>query len=288
VSRRDHPDGAGSATAAGWDALLADIREFTDLDHTVSLLEWDKEVCMSLRGGDARARQIATMRVIRHERLTDPRVDELIDEVSAEPLDRPKREMLRLLRRDRDRAKRLPAEFVRRQGLAEARGAIAWRIAREEGDFSHYQPALEEVIAVKREEAALVGLDGEAYDSLLDVYEPGMRVSRLEPLLQALRDELVTLLGEIEAAGQIEPQPFEGRIFADGRQWDMTMRLLADVGFDLTAGRQDRSAHPFTQSVALDDVRVTTRIEERLPMHAIYSTLHEAGHGMYEQGFDPA
>jgi carboxypeptidase Taq len=81
--------------------------------------------------------------------------------------------------------------------------------------------------------------------------------------------------------------PFEGRLFPDQQQWDFTMRLLTDLGYDMTAGRQDRSAHPFTQAISLGDVRVTTRIDERNPLSAIYGTVHEAGHGMYEQGFDP-
>ncbi len=280
-------EAAPAAGAAEWEQLAAQMRELFDLYHMASLLGWDREVCMSLQGADARARQMATLRVIRHERLTDPRLEDLMGSLAGQELDAPRREMLRLLRRDRDRALRLPADFVRRLGLAEARGAVAWRIAREEGDFALLQPALEEVIAAKREEADLVGLDGERYDSLLDPYEPGMRVARLEPLLRSLRSELVALFAAIKDAPQIEPQPFEGRLFPDQAQWDLTMRLLADVGFDLTAGRQDRSAHPFTQSLALHDVRVTTRIDERFPMSGIYATLHEAGHGMYEQGFDP-
>ena len=90
------------------------------------------------------------------------------------------------------------------------------------------------------------------------------------------------------ARPQLAEPAFEGRLFPDDRQWDFTMRLLADLGFDLTAGRQDRSAHPFTQSVALRDVRLTTRIDERHPLAAVFATIHEAGHGLYDQGYDPA
>ena len=195
--------------------------------------------------------------------------------------------MVRLLRRDRDRALKLPPEFVRRLALAEGRGAVAWRVAREEGDFALYEPALEEIIAAKRDEADLVGFDGERYDALLDQFEPGMRVARLEPLLASLRAELGELLAAIVAAPQLEAAPFEQRLFPDAPQWDLTMRLLGDLGFDLTAGRQDRSAHPFTQTMALGDIRLTTRIDERHPLSGIYSTVHEAGHGLYEQGFEP-
>jgi carboxypeptidase Taq len=115
-----------------------------------------------------------------------------------------------------------------------------------------------------------------------------MRVERLEPMLAGLRRELGALLAAIIAVPQLPQAPFEGRLFPDQQQWDLTIRLLGDLGYDMTAGRQDRSAHPFTQTIALGDVRVTTRIDERHPLSAVFSTIHEAGHGMYEQGFDPA
>ncbi|HET7427895.1 MAG TPA: carboxypeptidase M32 [Gaiellales bacterium] len=285
--------GAASDPAVGtmsdtWEQLLARMREFSDLAHTVGLLSWDQETNMPLRGGDARARQMATMRVVRHERLVDPKLAELLRRAADEAADPARSAMVRWLKRERDRAAKLPLEFVRRLALAEGRGTNAWRVAREERDFALYRTELEDVIAAKREEADLVGSDGERYDALLDQFEPGMRVKRLEPMLAGLRDELGALLEAIVAAPQLPAAPFEGRLFPDAEQWDFTIRLLADLGYDMTAGRQDRSAHPFTQTIALGDVRVTTRIDERHPLSAVFSTIHEAGHGMYEQGFDPA
>ncbi len=271
-----------------WTELSARMREFADLGHVTALLGWDQETCMALRGGDARARQQATMRVLFHERMVDPRLGELLDRAEDTELDPARAAMVRILRRDRGRALQLPPPFVRRLALAEGRGVNAWRAARQEGDFAVYRSALEQVVSLKREQADLIGYEDERYDALLDQFEPGMRVRRLEPLLLQLRDELGELLSAIVAAGQLATPVFAGRLFPDQAQWDLTMRLLSDIGYDLSAGRQDRSAHPFTMTVALGDVRVTTRIDERNPMSAIYATIHEAGHGMYEQGFDPA
>lgn len=282
------PDPAVGTVSDTWEQLLARMREFSDLGHTVSLLSWDQETMMPLRGGDARARQLATMRVVRHERLVDSKLRELLRRAADDAGDPARAAMVRRLERERDRAAKLSPEFVRRLALAEGRGSNAWRVAREEGDFALYRTELEELVAVKRQEADLVGYDGERYDALLDQYEPGMRVERLEPMLDRLRQELGTLLAAIVAAPQTPPAPFEGRLFPDQQQWDLTIRLLGDLGYDMTAGRQDRSAHPFTETIALGDVRVTTRIDERHPLSAMYSTIHEAGHGMYEQGFDPA
>jgi carboxypeptidase Taq len=288
VSGGGAPDPAVGTVSDTWEQLLARMREFSDLGHTVSLLSWDQETMMPLRGGDARARQLATMRVVRHERLVDSKLRELLRRAADDAGDPARAAMVRRLERERDRAAKLPPEFVRRLALAEGRGSNAWRVAREEGDFALYRTELEELIAVKRQEADLVGYDGERYDALLDQYEPGMRVERLEPMLDRLRQELGTLLAAIVAAPQTPPAPFEDRLFPDRQQWDLTIRLLGDLGYDMTAGRQDRSAHPFTETIALGDVRVTTRIDERHPLSAMYSTIHEAGHGMYEQGFDPA
>jgi carboxypeptidase Taq len=279
-----------TTAADTWAILEQRMQEFNDLARVGALLQWDHETYMSHRGAEARARQQATMRVIRHERLVDDRLGEQLDELAESDLDMYRAAMVRNLRRERDRAIRLPMEFVRRLAMAESLGASAWRIAREEDNFELYRPALEEIVAVKREEADLVGLDGERYDSLLDEYEPGMRVARLEPLLGELRRDLGELLGAIvESARAKEPAaPFIGRSFTDQAQWDFTVRLLGDLGFDLESGRQDRSAHPFSTTTALHDVRVTTRIHEDDPFDAIFSTIHECGHALYEQGFDPA
>ena len=271
-----------------WTDLESRMRDLSALARVSSLLNWDQETYMALQGADARGRQAAIMGVVRHERLTDPALGDLLEQAAAEELDESRAAMVRNLRRDRDRAVKVPAQLIRRLAIAQARGSTAWRVARAEADFELFRPALEEVIAVKREEAAAIAVDGERYDALLDVYEPGMRVTTLEPLLGGLRDELTALIARVGDAPPLPAPPFQGRIFADADQWDLTMRMVADLGFDLTAGRQDRSAHPFTSTMALRDVRLTTRIDERDPFDAIFSSLHEAGHGLYEQGFDPA
>jgi carboxypeptidase Taq len=269
-----------------WAALDTRMRELADLAHVRSLLGWDKEAKMPLHGAEARARQQATMRGIYHERITDPRLGELLDELADEP-DPARAAMVRNIRRLHERAAKLPVEFAQRVALAESRGSTIWRVARSENDFASFLPALEEIVALKREEAELVGYEHEAYDALLDEYEPGMTAARLEPLLGELRDETLRLLGEIQAAGPLPPAPFDGKRFAVDAQWAFTIDVLRDLGFDLDAGRQDVSAHPFSSSAALRDVRLTTRIDELDPFSGLFATIHECGHGLYEQGFDP-
>jgi len=270
-----------------WAALDTRMRELADLAHVRELLGWDKEAKMPLRGAEARARQQATMRGIYHERISDPRLGELLEELADDP-DPARAAMVRNTRRRHERAVKLPVEFAQRMAFAESRGSTIWRVARSENDFAAFLPSLEEIIELKREEAELVGYSGEAYDALLDEFEPEMTAARLEPLLGELRDETLSLLGEIQAARQLPPAPFEGRSFPAEAQWAFTIEVLRDLGFDLDAGRQDVSAHPFSSSAALRDVRLTTRIDELDPFSGLFATIHECGHGLYEQGFDPA
>ena len=263
------------------------MHQLADLGRMAALLSWDQQTLMPRRGAEGRARAVATLRVIRHRHLTDPRLGELLDQARAAGLDEPRAAMVRVLTHDRDRAVRLPDDLVHRLALAGSRGQAVWEDARAARDWERFRPCLEEMVSLKREQADRLGHDGEAYDALMEAYEPGMRTARVEPLFAALAGELQTLLGAIAAAGPAPPPPFAGRRFADAVQWDFTMRLLRDIGFDLDAGRQDRSAHPFTTTIALHDIRLTTRLDESDPFTGISSTMHEAGHGLYDQGFDP-
>ncbi len=270
-----------------WPELEEHMHRLADLGRMSALLSWDQQTLMPRRGAEARARAVATLRVIRHRHLTDPHLGDLLGRAPSWGLDEPRAAMVRVLTHDRERAVRLPDDFVRRLALAGSRGQAVWEDARAARDWDRFRPCLKEMVALKREQADLLGHDGEAYDALMDGYEPGMRTARVEPLFATLADELQTLLGAIAAAGPAPPPLFAGRRFADAGQWDFTMRLLRDIGFDLDAGRQDRSAHPFTTSIALRDIRVTTRLDESDPFTGISSTMHEAGHGLYDQGFDP-
>ena len=160
----------------------------------------------------------------------------------------------------------------------------AWKRAREAKDTTLFFPVLERVLEMRREQADALGHDGERYDALLEGYEPGMRVSRLTPVLDALAAALQPMVAELSA----RPPPadvFRGKTFDPEAQWRFTVELLPALGFDLQAGRQDRSVHPFTGGTHPFDVRLTTRINPSTPLPAIFGTIHEGGHGLYEQGF---
>ena len=273
--------------AASWEALDRRMHELADLGRTAALLSWDQQTMMPPRGAEGRARAVATLRLIRHQRLCDRALGELLEEAAADALDPPRTAMVRVLRREYDRATRLPDDLVRRLALASSRGQAVWQEARRLVDWPMFLPCVEEMVALKREQADLLGHDGERYDALLDLYEPGMRTTSVERVFAALSADLGELVQAITAQPPLPPPPFAGGLFAESLQWDLTMRMLTDIGFDFAAGRQDISAHPFTTTIALQDIRLTTRIDETDPFSAVHSSLHEAGHGLYDQGFDP-
>ncbi len=268
-------------------ALWGRMRELKDLAGIIGLATWDQETYLPTKAEAERASQLSTLQGLYHERLVASEVGEWLAGAAAAPLSDDERAMVRLLARERDRAVRVPGDLVR--ALAEAQGAAltAWRVAREERGFAPFAPALERLLVLRREQADAIGHQGERYDALLAGYEPGMRTARLMPVLHALRDQLVPLV-EALAGWPPAPDALSGVRFPADGQWRFTVELLGRLGFDLEAGRQDKSVHPFTGGTHPTDVRLTTRVAEDNLSAALFGTLHECGHGLYEQGFRPA
>lgn len=271
-------------------ALLSRMNELRDLQGIIGLATWDQETYMPAKADSARAHQLATLQGLHHERLVDPWLGEALAWAAGQTdLDADQRAMVRVLAQERDRAVCVPQALVKALAEAQSRALAAWRQARKEKRFSVFQPALERILALRREQADAYGHEGERYDALLEGYEPGMRVARLTPVLTALRDALIPMVAALGSAPRQVPDLFkEGRRFDGEAQWQFSLRLLEAVGFDMEAGRQDRSIHPFTGGTHPMDVRLTTRIDEGNPLNALFSTIHEAGHGLYEQGFAEA
>ena len=278
-------------------ALRSRLAEVADLAHAAAVLEWDQEVFMPPGGAEARAQQVATLRRVAHERFTDDAVGALLD--AAEPTSETEAALVRVARRDWERAVRLPARLVSEKAEASGRAKEAWRAAREADDYGPFAPHLDRVFALAREEADLVrplladerGGEPEReadarYDALLDAFEPGARTADVARVFAALRAELVPLV----AAVADRPAPddsFLRAAYPETDQWAFGLETAEAFGYDLARGRQDRSAHPFTTSFGAGDVRVTTRLDERFFPTAFFGTVHEVGHALYEQGVAP-
>ncbi len=265
--------------------LLTRMQELRDLSGLVGLASWDQETYLPRKAEALRASQLATIQGLYHERLVDPRVGDWLD--AARPEGRDEVAMVRVFRHERERALKVPGALVKALAEAQSKGLSAWREARAHRDYARFEPALRALLALRREQADAWGHGGERYDALLEGFEPGMRVARLSPVLTALRQKLTPLVQAIEARAPPR-RLFEGKTFDPEAQWAFTLELLDAMGFDSEAGRQDRSTHPFTGGTGPTDVRLTTRLFPELPLSSVFSTIHEGGHGLYEQGFDAA
>jgi carboxypeptidase Taq len=271
---------------ATFQKLLGRMQELKDLNGVIGLATWDQETYLPPKAEPARAAQLSTLQGIYHERLVDPELGALLDEQAGRAdLGFDQKAMIRVLRWERDRAVKVPSALVRELAEAQSRALSAWREARREKDFKTFQPGLERLLRIRREQADALGHGGERYDALLEGYEPGMRVARLSPTLTALKEKLVPMVQKLSEAPAPRGDLFEGKTFDAGAQWAFTLQLLTAMGFDLEAGRQDKSIHPFTGGTHARDVRLTVRIDEKNPLPAIFGAIHEGGHGLFEQGF---
>ena len=194
---------------------------------------------------------------------------------------------MRIVRRDYDKARKLPPDLVARFAMAVSRAKQAWKKARAEDRFAHFEPHLRTLIDLNVEKAEAYGYEEHIYDALLDEYEPGMKTALVTELFADLRKELVPIVEEIAERPPISDVVLHQRFDRD-LQWDFGMEVIKDFGYDLSRGRQDLSAHPFTTSFSITDVRITTRFSDDFLSPGLFGTLHEAGHALYEQGIDQA
>ncbi|MGI9189024.1 MAG: carboxypeptidase M32 [Longimicrobiaceae bacterium] len=272
---------------AAYAELLERLRAIATLSSASSALAWDQETMMPSAGAALRAEQLATLAKLVHDRATDERLGELITASEAVPAladDEATAANLREVRRDYERAVRLPGALVRELTATTSLSMEAWKAARARSDFAAFAPWLAKVLALTRERAQHLADGGEPYDALLDEYEPGMTAARLEPLFGELRGELTPL---IRRAAESPRPPDEAvlRVAVPiARQQEFNREIADRMGFDFAAGRLDTSTHPFCEGIGPGDTRLTTRYRDDGWADALSSTMHEAGHGLYEQG----
>lgn len=264
--------------------FLARTREIHRLVATLALLSWDQETYLPPRGVPGRAQQRATVAALIHERTVDATFGAVIDDLQGAELDAAAAANLREMKRIRDRSVRIPRRLVADLAAAGSHAQQAWVTAKERDDWSLFAEHLERLVTLKRRVAEAVGYTDEPYDALLDEYEPGARLRDLLPLFSDLRRELVALNRRIAAAPVAPPRPPLYQPLPPRAQEVLAQQLLTDLGFDFSAGRLDRSEHPFTEGMGPGDVRITTRYDEDDLSVSLFAVLHEAGHALYEMG----
>lgn len=268
--------------------LISLIQRAHLLGTVGDLLGWDEQVNLPAGSSDQRAAQQAVLAEAHHAAASDPRWGDLLAQLesAAGTLTADERVIVVQARRDYDRATRLPTEFVREKAAQGSRGFHAWAKAKAADDFASYVPVLEKNLEFARREAAYLGRGDAPYDYALDKHDPGLTAGAVDRLFGELKRELVPLVRQITSSPKARHAAEIGtrlKGFGLAEQGTFLREVTARLGFDYSRGRIDVSLHPFCSGTG-SDVRMTTRYREDQPLDALYSSIHETGHGLYEQG----
>jgi len=271
---------------SAYDELLERLRDIDLIGQIGGLVSWDQEVLMPPKAASLRAEQLAWISKTGHQRLTNPRIGELLNELEvADDLNDVQTANVRLARESYDKATKLPTEFVEEMAKHRSKAQISWSEARAKDDFSIFRDDLAKSIDLARRKADYLGYDELRYDALLDIYESGLTVARVDPLFAGLRDNVAPLIkAVVESGNRPDISWVEDNSWEQPGQEALSQGVSEAIGFDFSAGRRDASTHPFCGGPNPDDVRWTTRYSESDPFGSLYGSMHETGHGTYEQG----
>ena len=271
-----------------YEKLCSHVRETALLKSTSALLEWDQQTGLPSQADEYRCRQLTFLAGEVHRRNTDPVVGELLDQLTESDLakdpDSDQSAVIRNLKRDYDRNVRVPADLVKELAQATSAGHNIWVTARKENDYSKFAPTLSRIIELSQLKADAIGFEECRYDALLDEYEPGAKTSEVAKVLGDLREELVPMIEKIKGSSTQPSNKLLHRNYPVEAQRAFAKEASAKIGFDYTRGRLDETHHPFCTEIGPDDCRILTRYDESFFSAGFFGTLHEAGHGMYEQG----
>ncbi len=271
-----------------YEELCAIARQDSYIQSSLSLLEWDQQTKMPTHAAAYRADQITYFAGELHRRKTDKRRGELLDTlIESDLAKRPGSDSTATiveLKREYDKKIRLPQSLVEAIARAASEGQQVWVEARHANDFQKFAPSLESIFKLKREEADALGFEDEPYDALLDEYEPGTKTQEVREVLAALKSELVPLINKIQSSRSRVETDVLKREFPVAAQEKFCKEAAEKIGFDFGRGRLDVTHHPFCTEAGPEDVRITTRYDANFFSSAFFGTLHEAGHGIYEQG----
>lgn len=272
------------------DQLKEKLGEVEDIGRAASVLGWDQQVNMPPAGTEARGQQLATLSKIAQEKFIADEVGKLIDDVKqelngADPAS-DEAALVRVAARNYDKAKRVPPAFIAEQAIVNSRAFEAWVEAKDKSDFSIFEPHLEKVVELVHKYISFFPPADHPYDTLLDDYEPGMKTADVKVIFDGLRPKQVELIKAITSRKQVKDD-FLYKKYNEKKLMDFGVDVVTRFGYDWSRGRQDKAPHPFETTFSVNDVRITTRFEPDSPLATLFSTMHESGHAMYEQGVNP-
>jgi carboxypeptidase Taq len=272
------------------DELKTKVGETVDLGHSRALLEWDAQVNMARGGAEERGNLIGTLVGIMVEKIKSDKTARTLEgaekEVAGLEDDNDDVRIVRSARREYDRLTKVPGDWMANFARLTTVAQNAWEVAKEKSDFAHFKPHLSEIVNKRREYAGFFAPFDHVYDPLLDEFDPGMKTVDVKNIFAKLRPEQVAVVKEIASRPQVD-NSFLVKDYEAQKQWDFGVDVITHFGYDWNRGRQDKSVHPFTTSFGLDDVRFTTKIEKNWPAAAMFGSMHECGHALFDQGISP-
>lgn len=278
--------------------IASAVEKFKELDEKIThfssisgLLGWDQKVIAPKKGRAAFAKASGTLRTEEFKLSVSEEMGELLSILSApeaaEYLDETLKAQVRERKDFFDRSKSIPADMIKEFSILTSQANDAWEEAKGSSEFQKFLPYLEKIVEFKRKAAEIYGYEKHPYDALLNEYEPGLTVEKLDPLFLQLRKSSTELLKRIQKADFQPAVEIFNKKYPVEKQKEFNRYILPLIGFDMEAGRLDETVHPFAQTVNPGDVRITTRYLENNVRSAIFGTIHEAGHGIYEQNISP-
>jgi carboxypeptidase Taq len=291
VARATKRSGNRRSIATKLEELRHRLLEISDLRAAGALLGWDHATYMPKGGAKARARHGATLDRLMHEKAVDPVLGRLLDALQpyadALPYDADDASLIRVARRDFERAVKVPAEYVARASVLGSTSYDAWTRARPANDFATMLPFLDQALDLSREYAEFFAPFDHVADPLIDAADQGMTTATVCALFTDLKRELTPIVRAIADQPVADDRCLRGS-FGEPAQFDFSLSVIKQIGYDLDRGRLDKTHHPFCTKFSVGDVRITTRVFEDDLGQALFSSIHEAGHALYEQGVDPA
>jgi carboxypeptidase Taq len=267
-----------------YESYRTHMRKLADVRAALALMQWDQETYLPSKGAGFRAQQVATLSEMAHELAISDKLGHLLESLeNSHGLTETELKNISLNREDFAKQKKYKPAFVRKMSETVSRSFNAWNQAKKENQFSLFEKELTELVELKKEETQILGYSDHPYDALMDEFEKGCTVKLVDKIFSNMLPKLRSVLEKIQHAQPID-DTFIFKSYDKKKQWDFGMQVIAELGFDFEAGRQDISSHPFSTSFNKNDVRITTRIDEHDFSSMFFSCIHETGHALYEQG----
>lgn len=263
------------------------VKKMMNYNEALALMFWDLRTGAPKKGVDQRSEVIGTLSTdvfnmsvsaeMKHyiEALSEPEVDEQLSEVTRKTLEEVKKEY--------DRNAKIPEAEFKEYVTLQSKAESVWEEARAKSDFDMFRPYLEKLVEFKKKFIEYWGYKGNKYNTLLDMYEPGITVEQIDYVFGQLRDEIVPLVKQIGNSSKQPDTEFLFKSFSKEKQRAFCLKVLEQMGYDFKAGRLDETVHPFAITLNPHDVRITTRYDEQDFRTAVFGTIHEGGHALYEQ-----